>query len=87
MATADRRPADLQACFKAWRTVPEGMRAAPPSLVFAAFGQARADGRLGPEQESRYLSSLLRYWAMRRTIDASASCAAVLETRALAKVA
>jgi hypothetical protein len=63
------------------------MRDAPPSLVFAAFGQARADGRLSPEQESRKLSMLLRFWAMRRTLDAATSCAAYLETRALAKVA
>jgi hypothetical protein len=41
------------------------MRRAPPSLAFAAIGQARADGEITPEAESRTLSELLRFWALK----------------------
>jgi hypothetical protein len=50
------------------------MYKAPPSLVFAVIGQAKADGRLGPEDESDLLARLLTHWAMRSTLDAAAAC-------------
>jgi hypothetical protein len=51
------------------------MRDNPPSLVFAAIGQARADGTITPEEESDTLAYLLTYWALRSTLDIAEVCA------------
>jgi tellurite resistance protein len=51
------------------------MRDNPPTLVFAAVGQARADGVITPEEESRALAYLLNYWALRSTLDIAEVCA------------
>ncbi|HKY30676.1 MAG TPA: hypothetical protein VJM12_22280 [Pyrinomonadaceae bacterium] len=75
VATEDRQPARLSAYFSAWKNSPRLMRSAPPSLSFAVLGQARAEGRLSPELESRMLAYLLTYWALRSTLDISASYA------------
>ena len=40
------------------------MYRAAPSLVFAVLGQARADGRVSPEDESHLLAKLLTHWAL-----------------------
>ena len=72
LAVDERRPARLSAYFTAWRNAPRHLRAAPPSLTFAVLGQARAEGRLSPELESRMLAYLLTYWALRSTLDVSA---------------
>ncbi|HAD12476.1 MAG TPA: hypothetical protein DCF33_08560 [Saprospirales bacterium] len=45
-----------------------------PSLAFAVIGQARADGRLSNEAESKKLSHLLTLWARRRA-ERSQDCA------------
>ena len=42
------------------------MRGAPPSLVFAALGQARLDGAISPEAEGRLVADLLTFWAWKR---------------------
>lgn len=76
LGAAGRRPAHLRAHYHAWRGRPRQMRAAPPSLVFAVLGQARADGALSPEEESRLLRGLLTHWALRSTLDRSEICAA-----------
>jgi hypothetical protein len=65
----NREPARLRAALKAWGGSFRKMRAAEPSLVFAALGQARADGALTAEQESRLLGDLLTFWALRETLD------------------
>jgi hypothetical protein len=52
------------------------MYSAPPALVFAVAGQARADGWLSPEQESRLLSTLLTHWALQHTLADLVRCAA-----------
>jgi hypothetical protein len=72
LATPDRQPARLAAQYTAWRAAPERMRHTAPSLGFAVIGQARADGRLSPEAESRMLVYLLTYWALRSTLDIAA---------------
>ena len=69
MAFADRQPAQLQRRFEEWRRVTAAVQQAAPSLVFAVIGQARADGRLSPEQESEWLGRLLPHWALRKTLD------------------
>ena len=75
LEVSGRRPSILASHYNAWRASPEQMRRAPPSLVFAVIGQARADGRISPEEESRTLTAVLRYWALRSTLDSSALCA------------
>jgi hypothetical protein len=68
MPVAERQPARLAAYYRAWRHAPRRMREASPSLVFAVLGQARADGHLSPEAESRLLAYLLTYWALWKTL-------------------
>jgi hypothetical protein len=75
LASADRQPARLRALYDAWGDSRLKMQAAPPSLVFAVIGQAKADGRISPEWESRVLADLLTDWAMRSSLDTSAICA------------
>lgn len=75
LGSPDRRPAELRALYERWATRPDLARRAPPALVFAALGQARADSRLSPERESRMLGQLLTDWALRATLDRSEICA------------
>jgi len=78
LETDQREPGILAANFRVWRASPPTMRRAPPSLAFAAIGQARAEGVIAPETESRMLSDLLRFWALRDTLTetggASSAC-------------
>ncbi len=57
------------------------MRNAPPTLAFAALGQARNDGTLAPEEESDALADLLKHWALCSTIDTSEICAPLTQSR------
>ena len=82
MSSEQRSPARLTTLFDVWNKAPAQMYRARPSLAFAALGQAKADGRLSPEDESDILGKLLTYWAMRSTLDASAYCAALPDLRA-----
>ena len=70
----NRQPAMLGTLYRAWSREPFRMYRAPPTLVFAVIGQARADGRMSPEQESAILAKLLTHWALRSTLDVSAAC-------------
>ena len=49
----ERQPARLVALYRNRPTAPWRMYRTAPSLVFAALGQARADGRLNAEDESQ----------------------------------
>jgi hypothetical protein len=55
----DRSPERLLGYWQHWREVPELIRRAPPTLVFAVLGRARVSGRLTPERESRLLGRLI----------------------------
>lgn len=81
LATPDRTPARLRAVFEGWRGSRLKMQAAPPSLVLAAIGQSKADGRLSPERESRITADLLTDWAMQSSLDTSAICVTRAQTR------
>lgn len=70
----NRQPHRLQTLFLAWRQEPVRMYRASPVLAFAVIGQARADGRMSPEQESAILGKLLTHWALRSTLAVSAAC-------------
>jgi len=84
LASADRSPNRLRRLYQAWRSNPSHRRRAPPTLVFAVIGQARADGRLSPEAESRLLSDRLTYWAMRTTLNVNESYAGTANPQAIA---
>jgi hypothetical protein len=75
LGSRERQPGQLSALFAGWRGAPHEMRDNPPSLVFAAIGQARADGTITPEEESDTLAYLLTYWALRSTLDIAEVCA------------
>jgi len=75
MPIRDRRPERLLELFANWRDSPAAMVHAPPSLVFASVGQARAAGRVTPEWESRALGGLLTAWAVRSSLDVTELCA------------
>jgi hypothetical protein len=74
LGVGDRQPARLAQLYQTWGGSPAEMRQAAPSLVFAVIGQARANGTISPEEESRLLSHMLTYWALRGTLDLSAYC-------------
>jgi hypothetical protein len=80
---AERSPASLLALFEAWRRQPALMRTAAPTLVFAVFGQARASGRLTPEQEDRHLGILITHWARRGTLDMAQICSTTPTAKAV----
>jgi hypothetical protein len=75
LAVEERQPDRLQAYYQAWGASPNRMRNAAPTLVFAVVGQARAEGRITPEQESRILANLLTYWATDSALNISSICA------------
>jgi len=75
LQTDERQPARLAAFFRSWRAAPARMYQASPTLVFAVIGQARAEGLISPERESRILSGMLEYWALRDTLDHRVNCA------------
>ena len=87
MNVEQRTPGRLTELFAAWNRAPEQMYRAPPSLVFAVLGQARADGSMSPEDESELLAKLLTFWAMRSTLDTSAYCAAIPKSKVRALAA
>lgn len=84
LQTEERQPARLSAFFKSWRASPSEMYRASPTLVFAALGQARAEGMITPEEESRTLAGMLRYWALYSTLNATDKCARPSPTRSVA---
>lgn len=84
---SERQPARLSSLFDAWRGAPQRMREAPPSLACAVIGQAKMDGRLSPEQESKLLADLLTHWATRRALTACSSSTASQRRPAAAPVA
>jgi hypothetical protein len=69
------QPDRLADAYVPWKDTPALMRSTPPALSFAIIGQARADGRMSPEEESETVGDLLTYWAMRSALDTSTLCA------------
>jgi hypothetical protein len=86
MPLQERQPARLAAYYRSWRSSLAQMRAAPPSLVFAVIGQAKADGVMSPEEESHVLGNLLTHWALRSTLDIATICAMRLKAGVTAPV-
>ena len=63
----ERQPAQLQHLFNLWRFAPEEISKAPPALLFAVIGQARADANISSQKESQLLSQWLTHWAFKRS--------------------
>lgn len=61
-----RQPQQLQETYNSWRSNKNMMYAAPPSLVFGVIGQAKADGKITANEESRILTQMLTHWALER---------------------
>lgn len=72
LSDSKRQPAQLANYYKSWRSSPDKMRTALPSLVFAVLGQAKADGRINSYEESRVLAELLSHWALSASLESSA---------------
>ena len=64
-----RQPEQLAVLFARWQASPADMYQAAPTLVFAVLGQARAEGRLTPEEEAHLFGKLLTHWALRSTLE------------------
>jgi hypothetical protein len=79
-----RQPARLVALWRAWNAEPAGLYRARPALVLAVLGQARADGRLDPEDEAALIAKLLSFWTLRATVNTTALCAEAAMPPALA---
>ena len=75
LTSDDRRPEQLAASYRSWLKQPQSIRHVSPTLAFAAIGQARADGQITPEMESKAIGNLLTDWAVRSTLDVAAHCA------------
>jgi hypothetical protein len=74
LGTDERQPWQLAQLYRQWCGSPQAMYQAPPALVFAVIGQARADGRVSPETESRLLGKLLTHWALASTLEDASRC-------------
>jgi len=75
LQTDERQPARLSALFQKWRASRSEMYRASPTMVFAVIGQARAEGSITPEVEGRTFAEMLKYWALRDTLDTAVYCA------------
>jgi hypothetical protein len=75
LETSNRQPRRLQAQYGASLSDPRRLYRIPPTLAFAVIGQAKADGRISPEEESAILGKLLTHWALQSTLQVSAACA------------
>jgi len=75
LQTDERQPTRLSALFQEWRTSKSKMYSASPTMVFAVIGQARAEGSISPETEGRIFAEMLKYWALRDTLDTAVYCA------------
>ncbi|MEW6289264.1 MAG: hypothetical protein AB1545_05340 [Thermodesulfobacteriota bacterium] len=61
-----RQAGNLRRLYDGKKTNAEVLHQLPPTLAFAVIGQARADGRITPEQESTVIESLLKKFALNR---------------------
>jgi len=58
LAVHERTPERLRATWQVWQSEPSRMHVAKPTLVFAVIGQARSDGAISPQHESRLLGEM-----------------------------
>jgi hypothetical protein len=80
LPVSQRQPRMLAAHWRDWKTAPERMRAARPALAVAVLGQAKVDGAIAPEAESREVDRLLTDWALASALESAAQCTDRAET-------
>ena len=73
--TFERTPERLIEYFQEARSDRRRLAMLRPCLAFAVLGQARANGGISPEEESRWIGELLTAWALRNALEAPATCA------------
>ncbi|MBK9386377.1 MAG: hypothetical protein IPN34_16315 [Planctomycetes bacterium] len=73
---AELHPDRLARSFDRWRLQQPATWRAAPCVAFAALGQARMDGVITPEAESRAVGQLLREWALRSSLASARVCSA-----------
>jgi len=70
----ERQPAKLRRLWQVWRKDAVQMRRARPALVFAVLGQAKVDGLLEADRESRMVGEFLNHWALARGLWSLVPC-------------
>jgi hypothetical protein len=73
----DRTPARLRALWQEQQRRADTLAHFSPTIAFAAVGQAKYDNALNASRESMLLRRLLRFWALRSTIDTQEVCASL----------
>lgn len=82
LASPERTPARLGALWASARPGGVALARCRPTVALGALGQARADGRVSPEEESAVLAVLLKRWAVEATLHDDRGMPAVrMETR------
>lgn len=71
---ADRTPSRLRALRPLVRKDTSALATLTPTVAFAVVGQAKFDGAINAWTEATTISRLLRFWALRATVDASIAC-------------
>jgi hypothetical protein len=74
LPVAQRQPRMLAAHLREWKSAPARMKAARPALALAVLGQAKVDGAIAPEAESRAVDRLLTDWALASALESAAQC-------------
>lgn len=67
----ERHPARLAALDRGAGRSRTLLRSLPPTHAMAAIGQARLDGSIAPEEESRLIGDLLTSWAVKQNMHLS----------------
>jgi hypothetical protein len=75
MNVEETQPARLAAQYQQWLASPGLARTVAPAVAFAFVGQAKLNGRITPEAESRLLADLLTFWALRENVNVAEICA------------
>lgn len=77
----DVQPSRLREHYARCRARPEEMANLQPMVAFATGGQAKADGAVTASEETRAVIRLLRFWALKGSVDSSLACAAAPRRR------
>ena len=84
LPVSERQPAALSSWYDRFLRHPALLPAARPSLVMAAIGQARASGKMTPEQETALVCRMLTHWALRETLHETPASRLALRSYAAA---
>lgn len=74
-----RHPTALRRVLRGWAARPQEAWRTPPTIALAALGQARTDGVMSAESESRALEVMLRRWALETSLKTAMTCSVTLQ--------